>query len=71
MELHRTLKEEMKKRGLSANKLSLKAMISPANFSQAINGKLPMYPAWRKRIAEILNMPESELFPEYVESEVK
>lgn len=65
MSKHETLRREMDKRELSSNKLALKAMISPANFSQAINGKSPMFPAWRKRIAEVLELPEDALFPEY------
>jgi transcriptional regulator with XRE-family HTH domain len=61
---YKKLREEMEKQKISANKLSLKAMISPANFSQAINGKMPMFPGWRKRLAEALGVSEKELFSE-------
>lgn len=61
---YKKLREEMENQKISANKLSLKAMISPANFSQAINGKMPMFPGWRKRLAEALDIPQNELFPE-------
>lgn len=64
MKPYKKLREEMKRQKLSSNKLSLKAMISPANFSQAINGKMPFFPAWRARVAEVLDIPESELFTE-------
>lgn len=64
MKPYKKLREEMKRQKLSSNKLSLKAMISPANFSQAINGKMPFFPAWRARVAEVLDIPQNELFPE-------
>lgn len=63
--MYETLRNEMNRKGLSSNKLALGSMISPANFSQAINGKTPMFPAWRRRISEYLGMPQGELFPEY------
>ena len=62
---HKVLKKEMTQRKLSSNKLALTAMISPANFSQALNQKLPMFPAWRQRLAAALDMSEEALFPEY------
>jgi hypothetical protein len=38
-------------------------------LNQAINGKLTMFPKWRTRISAALNIPENELFPEYVKKE--
>ena len=60
-----TLKEVIKERGISQRQLSIRAGISNQDVNQAINGKRPFFPAWRKRISEVLGMPESELFPEY------
>lgn len=59
------LKEAMKQKGLSGNKLAFKTFIAPSDLSQAINGKKPFFPSWRKRISEVLGIPESVLFPEY------
>lgn len=57
--------EIIKQNNLSKMQLALKAGISPADLYQAINGKKPFFPSWRKRIAAVLNMSERELFPEY------
>ena len=62
------LEEELKERKWSRNKLGLESKISPSSISQAMNGKCPMFPSWRKRIARTLEIPENELFPEYAES---
>ncbi len=63
------LRVTMKKRGLSQNKLAMQANISPCDFSKAINGKLPFYPKWRRNIAEVLKVPEADLFDEEHENE--
>ena len=42
----------------------MQARISPADFYQAINGNKPFFPAWRARVAEVLDIPEEELFKE-------
>ena len=60
MKLERVLKE----RGISKNQIAMQARISPADFYQAVNGKKPFFPAWRARVAEVLDIPESELFTE-------
>jgi len=41
--------------------------VQSGDFYLAINGKKPFYAGWRKRIAEVLDMKEEDLFPEYVE----
>lgn len=51
--------------GVSQRKLSFMAGISNQDLNQAINGKKPFFPAWRKRVSEALEMSEDELFPEY------
>lgn len=63
------LEDLLKQKNISKLQLAMKAGISPADFYQALNGKKPFFPAWRRRIAEVLNMPESELFPEYRKEE--
>ena len=58
MRLHEILKE----RGLSKLQLARKSEIAPSDLYHAMNGKKPFYPAWRKRIADYLQMDESKLF---------
>jgi len=64
------LKDAMKENGLSANRLALKSEISPSDLSQALNGKKPFFPGWRKRISQVLRTSEEILFPEYEPKEV-
>lgn len=58
------LEEELKKQKWSRNKLGLESKISPSNISQIMNGKLPLFPNWKIRIAEALEVSVEELFPE-------
>lgn len=58
------IRQELKKNGLSQNWLSQIAKIPASNLSLIINGKSAACPAWRKRIADALHIPENELFPE-------
>lgn len=62
--MFKKLKEEMSRQGLSMNKLALKAEITPTDLSYAMRGKRPMFPNWKKRIANVLGVPAAELFPE-------
>ena len=59
------LRSVMHEKGISQNKLSQIAAIPASNMSLLVNGKSPIYPAWRKRIAIALDMPEMVLFPEF------
>lgn len=59
-----TLHAELKKRYLSVNKLAIISGITPSDLYCALSGKKPLYPGWRKRIAEALEMPVEELFSE-------
>ena len=61
MQINQAIKES----GRSKFKIALDAKISPGDFYLALNGKKPFYPGWRKRIADVLQLPEDELFPEY------
>jgi len=57
------LKAIMIEKGLSQNRLSQLTRIPASNISLIVNGKMPVYPAWRKRICEALGVPEKILFP--------
>jgi len=61
------LTNELRNRGMSKMKLAFEANINPPDLYCAINGKKPMYPNYRKRIAEALNMTEAELFEDATE----
>lgn len=63
------IEQVLKKKGLSKNRAAMMAQISPSDLYQAINGKKPFFPAWRKRLSEVLQVPEDELFPEYAEND--
>jgi len=56
------LTEVLNERKISKLQLSMRAGISPSSLYDALNGRIPFYPAWKKRIAEYLQMDEQELF---------
>jgi len=59
------LKKIFKEKDLTPAKLAREKDI-PANIAyNLVNGKQYPYPGYRKKIAEFLDMPEEELFPEY------
>lgn len=60
--MNEKLKAEMARQGISGNRLAMKSLIAPSDFYNAIHGKKPWYPKWRNRVAEVLGVPESELF---------
>lgn len=62
--MYEKLRHELKQRGISANKLSMMSEISSPGLYAALNGTTPLWPGWRKRIAEALQMDENELFEE-------
>ena len=67
MQLLRVLEE----RKISKLQLALNAGIAPHYLYNAINGKMPFYPKYKKAIAEYLQMDESELFGNEVQNEEK
>lgn len=67
MQLLKVLEE----RKISKLQLALNAGIAPHYIYNAINGKMPFYPKYRKAIAEYLQMDESELFGNEVQNEEK
>jgi predicted transcriptional regulator len=52
----------LEKKNLSKLQLALRAGISPSDLYDAINGRKPFYPAWKKRISECLEMTEEDIF---------
>lgn len=56
------LKEIRTSKGLSQFDLAKVADITPADISRIENNKIYVYPNWRKRISEALQVPEDEIF---------
>ena len=67
MQLLKVLEE----RKISKLQLALHAGIAPHYLYNAINGKMPFYPKYKKAIAEYLQVDESELFGNEVQNEEK
>lgn len=63
-----SLKEIRTSKELSQFDLAKIADITPADISRIENNKIYVYPNWRKRISEALQVPEEEIFPD--ESEI-
>ena len=57
------LKELRIKKGLSQLQLSYKAGMSQGAISNLENGKVFAYDGWKKKLAEILEVSEEEIFP--------
>ena len=58
------IKDKLNELNLSQSKASRLADVPQSSFNQIANNKLYPCPAWRKRIAAVLNMTEEELFPQ-------
>lgn len=54
----------LKQRKISKMQLALNARITPSDLYQALNGKKTFFPAWKKRIADFLDVDIEELFKE-------
>jgi len=67
--MYESLRREMQKQNIKTYTLAKRSDIVPSDLYQALKGQRPMYPNWRRRIAEALNAPVDELFPNDVESE--
>jgi hypothetical protein len=61
------IEEILKLHHLTKLQAALLSNISPADFYQALNGKKPFFPKWRKQFAKTLMMNEEKLFPEYIQ----
>ena len=60
--MYERLKTALEGKGISVYHLATLATIASPDLYNAISGKKPMYPNWRKRISEALEIPEEELF---------
>lgn len=57
------LKQEIKDRGITVNQLSMLTKITASGLYAAVNGRTPMWPGWKNRIADALEMDVDDLFP--------
>lgn len=55
----------IEEKNISKAQLSRRADIAQSDFYMMLLGKRPAFPGWRKRIAEVLEMEEKTLFPEF------
>ena len=62
--MYETLKAKLKEMGKTRHWLARTSGIYSPDLYSALEGKKPLYPGWKKRIAEALNASEDELFPE-------
>lgn len=65
----KTLETLISKKGISKMQFSRLVNMSPADMYQMINGKKCTFPAWRRRICQVLEMEEKDVFPELLEVE--
>ena len=62
--MYQKLKTLLYERHITRNRLAKLSDITPSDLYTALDGKKPMYPNWKKRISEALDVPEEELFEE-------
>ncbi len=67
MQLLKVLEE----RKISKLQLAMNTGVAPSYLYNAINGKMPFYPKYRKAIANYLQMDEQELFGNEVQNEAE
>ena len=53
-------------RGITQVDFAPQAGVKPSTLGQVLNGHQASWPALRRRVADALQLPESELFPESV-----
>ena len=58
----KTLKSILEERKITPYRLAKDCGIATSDIYQALSGKKPMFPKWRKVIAEYLKMDECQLF---------
>lgn len=62
--MYEKLKKKLAEEGITKYRLAKMTNITPQDIYSLLHGKKPLYPNWRKRIAEALNMAEADLFEE-------
>lgn len=62
--MYEKLREVIAEKGITTNKLARMTNIASQDLYNAYSGKKRIYPNWKKRIAEALDVPEEELFEE-------
>lgn len=62
--MYEKLKEIIAEKGITTNKLAHMSNIASQDLYNAFNGRKRIYPNWKKRISDVLDMPEEELFEE-------
>ena len=65
------LREERQRRGWSQTKLAALTGIASPDLSAIERGAKPVYPGWRKRLASVFGMTESELFSPSTDNQVE
>jgi transcriptional regulator with XRE-family HTH domain len=61
---HRKIRELREERGWSLRGVARYCVIDPKSLSLAERGLGPLYPGWRRRLAEMFGVPEDELSEE-------
>lgn len=67
--MYEKLKSILEAKGITKYRLAKMSNISTQDMYSLLNGKKILYPNWKKRIAEALEMPEEELFEERSENQ--
>lgn len=62
--MYNNLRNTLKEKNITVYRLAKMSNISTQDLYTALNGKKPMYPNWKKRIAEALNTDVESLFNE-------
>lgn len=60
------LKNRLLELKISQSKAGRMADVPQCSFNLIVNGKMVPCPSWRRRIAEVLQIPEEVLFAEYL-----
>ena len=60
--MYQKLVEKMRQKNITTHKLAKLSNITPQDLYSALSGKKPLFPNWRKRVAEALDSTVEELF---------
>lgn len=62
--MYQILRARLNEKGITVYRLAQLTGIAAPDLYTALGGKKPLYPGWRRRIAEALEVPEEFLFSE-------